>query len=507
MEQITRDRSVEDKTHHTVARVAKNIVAQVIALASTIVSKLLITIIIGRLFGAEQVGDFAFVMTFSLIFTFLSTAGVPWALIREVATHRDQVDRYVANGMIIVTGTGLATIPLMVFMAWLLGRPTMLCVAVGLAGLALVFDGVAQVVCGAFYGLERMELASIVTIVQELAFLIVGLVVLFLRLPFLWWFVVYAPSRLAGFLVSLPLYYKLLGHSLRPAWDKSFASGILRTSLPYAAGMALGPIFLRIDVVMLTYFQGSVAVGLYEAATSIFYRFNIFARTINNSLMPLMAREYESQAERIRVYINAAAKYEIAAGVPLSVLCIMLAGPIMNLLYGRGFEQSAIVFGLMATITVQRFIDYTLETGLTASNLQSKRSMAAAVAAVFNIGINLFVLPAYSFIGAAITTILTEICFFCIVYLYLTRHVAYPLNFRLFLRPALAGGVMTLVLWFLRSLPLLPLSLAGAVVYLTVLFAIGTFSQQEIQLVLQVLRNGLALLHGRAVAKKLAGSV
>ena len=55
-------------------RVAKNTVAQVIAMASTVVSKLLITIIIGRVFGAERVGDYAVVMTLSLLFTFLASA-------------------------------------------------------------------------------------------------------------------------------------------------------------------------------------------------------------------------------------------------------------------------------------------------------------------------------------------------------------------------------------------------------------------------------------------------
>jgi len=96
-----------EQAHRTVARVTKNAVAQIIAVASTIVSKLLITIIIGRLFGAERVGEFAFVMTFGLMFTFLSTAGMPWAMIREVATHRDQAHRYVENGVTCILGLNL----------------------------------------------------------------------------------------------------------------------------------------------------------------------------------------------------------------------------------------------------------------------------------------------------------------------------------------------------------------------------------------------------------------
>lgn len=496
---------MSEQTHRTVARVTKNTIALMGALASTTVSKLLITIIIGRLFGAERVGEFAFVMTFSLMFTFLATAGIPWALIREIAAHRGQAHRYAENGVIIVACAGLITVPLMVVIAALLGRPSTTCIGVALAGLALVFEGLAQTVCAVFGGFERMELAALVTITQELTFLIIGAIVLFLRLPFLWLFVIYVPSRLAGFLVSLLLHHRLSGRPLRPHWDGPFARDLLRTTAPYAANMALGPVYLRIDVVMLTFFQGNVAAGLYEAATSIFYRFNVFARTINNALMPLMAREFESQAERIKTYINAAMKYQAAVGIPLTVACMMLASPIMNAIYGEGFEQSADVLALMASIITLRFVDNTLATGLTSSNLQSKRSLAVALTAIFNVAINLFVLPAYGFVGAAITTILTEVCFFSLLHLYLARRVSHPIDFRLLLKPAFAGSVMALALWSMRALPLLLLLLLGSIAYLAALLAVGTFSREEGQVVLRIFREGLSALRNNKFAKVILG--
>jgi O-antigen/teichoic acid export membrane protein len=271
--------------------------------------------------------------------------------------------------------------------------------------------------------------------------------------------------------------------------------------------MALGPIYLRIDVIMLALYQGNVAVGLYEAATSIFYRFNVFARTVNNALMPLMAREFETEAERIRTYIKLATKYQVAVGMPLSVFCIMLAGSIMNLLYGEGFELSAIVFALMATIITLRFIDNTLATALTASNMQAWRSRAVALAAVFNVTINLIVLPRYSFVGAAITTILTEILFFSLLYLYLARRISRPFDFRILLKPALAGGIMALMLWFMRDQPLIPQALVGGIAYLTTLFAVGTFSREELQVGLRIVQKGVAVFRDRGFAKRLLGSI
>ncbi|MBN1584438.1 MAG: flippase [Anaerolineae bacterium] len=502
-----------EQTHHTVARVGKNVVAQIVALASTTVSKLLITIIVGRLFGPQKVGEFAFVLSLSLMFTFLATLGLPAAIIREVATHRDQAHHYAEKAMTIVLVAGVATIPLMAITAVLLGRPSSTCIAVALAGVALVFDGMAQIACGVFNGFERMEMVSIVMIVQELTFLIVGAIVLFFRLPFMWVFVVYVPSRLAGLLVAMPLYRRLIGRSLRPGRLVSGPSAgistreLLRLTTPYAVNMALGPIYLRIDVVMLTSYHGTVASGLYEAATGIFYRFNVFARTINNALMPLMAREFESQAERIITYINGAIKYQVVVGIPLSVLCVGLADPLVNMLYGAEFAFSAPVFRMLATVTTLRFVNNTLATALTASGYQPERSVAVALSSVFNVVVNLFVLPVYSFVGAAVTTIFTELFFFGVLYLYLVRKVqteapaksrSYPVHFQLLLKPAVAGAAMALILWLLRAWSMLPLFLVGSAIYLIVLFAVGTFSRQEVNVVLQILRRGLAIFQRQA---------
>jgi len=467
-------------------RVAKNTLAQLVALASTTVSKLLITIVIARVFGPQEVGDFAFVITFTMLFTFFSTAGVTWTLIREVATHREQVQRYADNGLSIVILMGAVTIPLMVAIVALMGYPDTILLAVALAGLALAFDGMAQLLNAVLSGFERMELGAIITIVQEVTFAVIGVLALALRLPFMWLFAIYAPSKLAGLIVVLPIYRRLFGRALRPRFEWPFVKQLVRTSLPYAVNMALGPVYVRIDVVMLSFYQGSAAVGLYEAATSIFYRFNILARTFNLALMPLMAREFETQAERVRKYINAAAKSQIVMGMPLTVLCMMLAERLMLFLYGPDFRSSGVVFGLMASMTMLRFLDNTLATVLTAVGLQSGRSWAVAWAAVFNVVVNLWVIPRYSFVGATLTTILTEMCFFGALYVLLSRRVSRPIAWQLALKPGIAGAGMALSVWLLRGLGLLPLVVLSALVYLGLLLALGVLSREEWRLLWRV---------------------
>jgi len=128
-----------------------------------------------------------------------------------------------------------------------------------------------------------------------------------------------------------------------------------------------------------------------------------------------------------------------------------------------------------------------LATSLTATDLQGWRSTITALAAVVNIGLNLVILPRYSFRGAAVTTIITEIVFGSALYLVLRHRVARPFDFKQFVRPFLAGLIMAGVIWVTHD-AWLPLPfLAGGLAYVVSLLALGTFPARELRVLLHAI--------------------
>jgi O-antigen/teichoic acid export membrane protein len=479
--------SSDDETVSNVARVGKNTLAQITMSAAMTVSKFLMVLILARLAGRELLGDFTFVITFTTMFTFLIGMGLTLSLMREVAKDRDQADKMIGNALTITILNGLWVVPLMVGIVAFLGRPPAILIAVALASIATTFDVMGNQLNAVFNGFERMELSAIVILIQEFVFLVVGTIVLVFDMPFVWLFVIYIVSRLVSFGVGTVVYRRTMG-TLKLQFDRAYVRQMLRVSAPFAVQAALGPIYLRIDVLMLSYFQGSVAVGLYAAATSIFYRLNVFARMLNQALMPFLAREYLTMGQRIRRYTRAVAKYQIVLGVPLMVIGLALADRLIPFLYGNQFEESVLVFQLLSSITILRMLDNTLATSLTSTDRQGWRSAITASAAVVNIGLNLVILPRYSFQGAAVTTIMTEIFFGGALYLVLRQRVPHPFNFKQFVRPFLAGLIMAGVIWVTHN-AWLPFPLfAGGLAYVVSLLAFGTFSASELRILLRATR-------------------
>ena len=341
----------------------------------------------------------------------------------------------------------------MVGVAALLGYSQELQIAVGLAAIALAIDCVAQVIGAIFNGLQRMELGAAIIFVQELAFLVGGILVLALGLPFLWLFGVFIPARFVGVLLAFWLYRRVLGQS---------ACGCVGNGRFYATSSPhlppTPPTWRWVPFICAStcsccpLFRAALLWDCTKQPPPFFYRFNILARMFNNALMPLMASEFEKESVRVRTYANAAMKYQMAMGMPLTVLCIMLGTQFMVLIYGSEFAASGLVFSLLATIITLRFLDNTLATTLTAVNMQTQRSLIVAFVAVVNVGLNVVVLPRYSYVGAAATTIVTEVAFCAALYLVLSRKIRQPLQWRVVIRPFLAAFAMAMSISFMSSL-------------------------------------------------------
>jgi O-antigen/teichoic acid export membrane protein len=476
---------LSDSAERVTRRVAKNGLAQIVRLGATMISKLLIVVVIARWRGVGEVGDFTFVLTYTLALGFLSDLGLTVLLIREIAKARERVHDYVENALTIAFVFGTLSIFAMGLSASALGYKGEIVTAVYLAAIAQVLDDVGNLYVAAFSGYERMELGALGIVIQELSFLVVGAVVLYLRLPFLWLFVIYILSRFISLVVCAQIYWKLWGKAPRLGFDWPVLKLLGRKTMPFAVSTALSPIFARFDVLQLSYFKGNVEVGYYEIASTLFYRLNVLARFYNLAIMPLIANQYPIIGDKVVGYVKQALKYQTVIGAPLTAISLILGGPLIVAVYGGNFQASVLAFQIMSTAIYLRLVDNTLGVTLTAMNMEGPRTVAVAVLAAFNVVANLFAIPRYGYLGAAATSVITEVGYF--VYLYVLVRTRLPNPFGLdMLRPFLASLVMALPLLLLNRVSVWLLLPLGLVLYAVLALPLRVITLQEMEFLLRV---------------------
>ena len=68
-----------------------------------------------------------------------------------------------------------------------------------------------------------------------------------------------------------------------------------------------------------------------------------------------------------------------------------------------------LTYQLLVVIVPVRMVGHTMSLALSASDRQTSRTVAVVAAAALNIGLNLYFIPRWSYLGAAITTMICEI--------------------------------------------------------------------------------------------------
>jgi O-antigen/teichoic acid export membrane protein len=469
-------------------RIAKNSVFQTVAYGVQSLTAFFIPVYLARLTSAELLGQYATTIALTGVFASIAKFGLPSLLIREIARSRENPEKVdsLVNAALGLTGVLSATAILLMLIASVsLNYPSVMLRACVLAGLALGIEALTYILEASFRGREMMEWSAVVITVMEGAFLLLALVTVPFRASIDWLMIAYLISRIIALAVAIWIYRARFG-KVRPSIDKKLWSSLFKTSLPFAVTSGLSTVYVRIDVVFLSYLATSAIVGLYEAANNLTMRLNIVARTVNIALYPFLASEFAKDKNSLQRYTGKTIRLLVILGTLMTVVLWVFGDSIVVLVYGSKFVDTIQAVKWLALIIPLRFIDTSLEVALSASNREGKRARAVLVAALTNILLNLMLIPTYQMMGAVFATVLTEVVM-CAMYVWILRAEAHEmLAWQGFIGPGLGAATIlaaslllnTVNIWLLVGMSIL---LYGLIVV--------WMERSNIELFRQIVRN------------------
>ncbi len=174
---------------------------------------------------------------------------------------------------------------------------------------------------------------------------------------------------------------------------------------------------------------------------------------------------------------------------------MVLSASLLQTVFGHQYIEGSEAFRLLILSTGFVFIHGAIHNILLAYDRLKIEMLIVAIAAVINVGLNVFVIPRYGRVGAASVTVLTEVLTVSMG-LFVLRRIGIRFRLRLVWRPLLASGVMGAVLIIVGGGRELLLCLGiGTVVYI---FALAVFRgiPEEVQTYLGGMPRWLAFSAG-----------
>lgn len=191
-------------------------------------------------------------------------------------------------------------------------------------------------------------------------------------------------------------------------WKWNFTRLILLKSTPFALLALLMGIYYRIDGVMLERMRGATEAGIYAASFRLLDALNMFGYLFATLLLPMFAGMIRRK-ENLHELVKFSAELMLVMSVIAGVNCYFFQTEIMQLLYQDSTSYWANIFGWLMLNFIPMSSIYIFGTLLTANGSMRVLNWIAAAGVVINVGLNLFLIPAYGALGAAIATLVTQL--------------------------------------------------------------------------------------------------
>jgi O-antigen/teichoic acid export membrane protein len=242
---------------------------------------------------------------------------------------------------------------------------------------------------------------------------------------------------------------------------------LARIGLPLATAGVLVLAYARIDQILVLEINGAREAGLYAAVYRILEQAHFLPLTVSTTLLPLVSAAHPADPLRVRRLLQTTVDFLALVSFPALGVALAAAGPAIELLFGSEFADAAPALPVLMGAFIVICFGYLSGNMVIVLGLQRRYVIYAVCGLVFNIGLNLVLLPRYGFLAAAWTTLATELVVVGLAW----RAVVGELDFRPALgrpfRAILATAAMTLLLLGLGEIgtPAVPLLLAAALSY------------------------------------------
>jgi O-antigen/teichoic acid export membrane protein len=254
---------------------------------------------------------------------------------------------------------------------------------------------------------------------------------------------------------------------------------ILKDSFPIAVIIALSTFYLQINKILLLKIVGPEAAGIYGAVDMIVMTLLIISNSLALATFPMISKEHRTNKEHTFSVYKSVFRALVALGLPMALGGTLLSKEIISLIYGAGFSESREVLRTLIWLTPIIFLTNFTGSCLIAVGRQRQLAFISGFNTVFNVVLNLILIPAYGCVGAAVAALTTEGVNLIIQYRLLKGYWGASMLDISSLKLLFSLGLMGLLIHWLQGLNFF-LILSGAVVlYVVSLYTTGFFSPKE----------------------------
>lgn len=370
-----------------------------------LVTVLLISVGIARLYGPEAFGQFSIAFTIANICLAIADFGFDVLLITEISKNRDKASllcrKYFSIKIIFTAISFLIMITFPIFQTFSDNSRTLIYVLT----LYVVFSTITNFFYAVFRGFEKFEYETKISFVSNSALLIFLGIFGFMKTPLVQLMILFIVARFLGVVLSVIKSTSLIGSSIVKI-DFSGWKNIINQILVFGIHFIFGNLFFQLDTILLGLWKGDHAAGIYRSAFNLMILVLLIPDIIISTFLPVFSRLHIENIEKWKSLSRLLYKILLFISLPIALIFFFFPEQIISIIYGVGLYNEAIpILKIFSIIVIIRFVGEPYALMITTSKRQHIRMIIVIIATVISIVLNYFVIPIYGIMGASLISL------------------------------------------------------------------------------------------------------
>lgn len=166
-------------------------------------------------------------------------------------------------------------------------------------------------------------------------------------------------------------------------------------------------IYMKIDQIMLKWMVGAQEVGVYAVAAQLSEAWYFLPIAVVASFFPKLIKLRDSDSELFNRRLQQLFDFLFLVAVAVALVVTLIAGPVIALLFGSGYQDSASVLTIHIWGGVFIFMRALFSRWILIENALMFSLITQGLGALFNIGLNFLLIPEHGAEGAALATVIS----------------------------------------------------------------------------------------------------
>jgi O-antigen/teichoic acid export membrane protein len=388
-------------------RISRNSFWILLGLVSSSLISFVTIFFLTRYLGPERFGVYSLALSVAGLFLPMADLGLDLHMTRAISATpsviRDEISKTLSAKLFLIAAFLLLTITA----AFTLDYSTEVVVFISLFAVSYLLGSVAQTFVGALRAIRKMKFESLSMFIGRAAGMAIVITLILAKGALLTIILAHVAGSAVNLLLSLFfLRSQIRAYNFRVNYD-GFGDR-LKWALPFGLTAVFVAVYFKIDTVILSKLTNEAVVGFYNGAHNFVLASMMLSTPLVVSLFPVLASTYERSRTEADNIFGQGLKYSLLAGLLLGTGFLLMAGPVVRLAYGPEFADSTSILKIMAASIPLIFVTGIVGNSMGAVGFQLRVCVVTFICMIFNIVMNLILIPKYGAEGAAVAKVSTE---------------------------------------------------------------------------------------------------